>query len=90
MSGQLVMYGDFFFFSFSNNQTTLFKEQFGREDHVFKWLLSLCSASYAHTKKYLLSILFSLAFASVALKVSIKSVEFCLLVGCLFGPKALW
>jgi hypothetical protein len=33
MSGQL--YGDF---SFSNNQTTLFQEQFGREDRVFKWL----------------------------------------------------
>ena len=38
---------------------------------------------HMHTKNYLLSILFSLIFASVALKVSIKSVEFCLRVGCL-------
>ena len=34
-----------------NTQTTLFKDQFGRENRVFKWVLSLCNASYMHKIK---------------------------------------
>ena len=40
-----------------------------------------------HTKNYLLLILFHLTFASVALKVSIKSEVLSLLVGCFVGTK---
>ena len=45
---------------------------------------------HLHKKKYLLLNLFFFTFASVALKVSIKSVVLSLLVGCLKGPKAVF
>ena len=81
MSGQLLVFFSSSFLYQITKKTSL-KKLFEEK--------SVCLNGYCHyavlhmhTQKKMLSILSSLTFASVALKVSIKSVVFYLLVGCL-------